>query len=69
MLIYKIIRHIAIGDRTRNCNFICTFSEGNGYIGIVLTWNNTKFTEVQRVKLDPKAPTRVPLPITPKNET
>jgi hypothetical protein len=68
MLIYKIARHIILGA-TPNCNLACKFPSGNGYIDVVLTWEDDGFTKIRRFKLDPEAPTKVSLIIAPKIET
>jgi hypothetical protein len=69
MLICKIARHIIILGTTFNCNLICTFPSGNGYIDVVLTWKGGGFAKVRRFKFDPEAPTKASLTIDPENET
>jgi hypothetical protein len=44
-----------------------TFPEGNRYIDIVLIGINNVFREVRKIKLDPKASTKVLLTTTPEN--
>jgi hypothetical protein len=59
MLIYKIARHIIILHSTYDCDLICTFSEGNRYVDVILTWEGKEFTKVQKFKLDPKTSTKI----------
>jgi hypothetical protein len=59
MLIYGIVR--VIEGRRPISTLSCTFPEGNGYIDVVFTRLNNEYREVRKIKLDPKAPTEVPL--------
>jgi hypothetical protein len=65
MLIYKIVRRIICS--ASNCNFICIFPSGNGYINVVLDLEDDGF-KVRRFKLDPEAPTKASLTLAPENK-
>jgi hypothetical protein len=65
MLIYRIVR--VIGERCSIHNLSCTFPKINRYIDIVLVGLDDGFRQVRKIKLDPKALTKVLLAITPEN--
>jgi hypothetical protein len=69
MLIYRIVRVIRDKEYRFICNLSCIVPSGNRYIDVVLVGFDDGLKEVQKIKLDPKAPKEISFATIPENGT